>query len=202
MSSMRSGGVQDRYAVPSEANRRGAHRARPNSVTGALPVVGVAVVVIAALAGAFVLLGSGLFPSTANSTNSSRLPGFSPIPVPTSLPNDLPVQATRTPPPATALAASRAAAQASVKLVVLNSTTTAGLAKKAAAALHAKGWTILRTGNFTGEAPPVTTVFYGPIPLAGTANLVATDLGQLQIAQSSENAPIGITVVLGTDYHP
>jgi len=202
MSSMRSGRVEERYTVPSEANRRGAHRARPTSMTGALPVVAVAVVVMGVMAGAFVLLGSGLLPSRANSTNSATVVGQSALPVPTNLPPGLPVQATGTPPPATAAVANRAVSQSSVKLVVLNATKTTGLAKKAAAALQAKGWTILRTGNFTGKGVTLTTVFYGPIPLAGTANEVATDLGMLHIDQSSANATTGITVVLGTDYHP
>src|SRR5215467_1449614 len=70
MSNLPPGGLEDRYTVPLEANRRGAHRARPNPLTGTLPVVAVAVVVIAVIAGAFVLLGSGLLPSSNGSASS------------------------------------------------------------------------------------------------------------------------------------
>jgi len=222
MSSMRSGGVRDRYTVPSESNRRGAHRARPNPVSGSLPVVAVAVVVIAVMAGAFVLIGSGLFASRANSTDSSRLPGFSPLPAATAVPPNLPVQVTGAAPAPPAAAANRKAFQSAVKLTVLNSTTTAGLAKRAAAVLQAKGWQVLKTGNFNGKgvncAPPggeggdegggpedcvitQTTVFFAAPAQAGVANEVATDLGLLHIQQSAL-AALGMTVVLGPDYHP
>jgi len=203
VSGMRPGGLEDRYTVPLEANRRGAHRARPNPMLGTLPVVAIAVVVIAVIAGAFVLLGSGLLPSRANSTDSSRVVGASPLPQPTNLPPG-PVQATGKLPGSdiTPTGTATGASQASVKLVVLNATKTTGLAKKAAASLQTKGWTVLRTGNFTGSSVSVTTVFYAQPAQAGLANQVATDLGRLQIKQSSTIAVSGITVVLGSDYKP
>jgi len=203
MSSMPPGGLEDRYTVPLEANRRGAHRARPNPLTGTLPVVAVAVVVIAVIAGAFLLLGSGLLPSNSSGSNSSAgaLPQSSNLPTGAvgatgSLPGS---SISPTPPPATTQA------QSSVKLVVLNATNTTGLAKKAAASLQAKGWTVLRTGNFTGSGVTKTTIFYPQAADAGTANQVATDLGvgtTNTTKQSSTIATSGITVVLGSDYHP
>jgi len=204
MSSMPPGGLEDRYTVPLEANRRGAHRARPNPLTGTLPVVAVAVVVIAVIAGAFVLLGSGLLPSRSTSASSSVAGA---LPRPSNLPTG-PVGATGPLPGANISPTGPSAttqAQSSVKLVVLNSTNTTGLAKKAAAALQAKGWTVLRTGNFTGSGVTKTTVFYAQSAEAATANEVATDLGvgtTNTTKQSSTVATSGITVVLGTDYHP
>jgi len=203
MSSMPPGGLEDRYTVPLEANRRGAHRARPNPLTGTLPVVAVAVVVIAVIAGAFVLLGSGLLPSSSNGSSSSGVAGA--LPRSSNLPTGA-VGATGQLPGATITPTGPATAtqvqKSSVKLVVLNSTHTTGLAKKAGAALQAKGWTVLRTGNFTGSGVSQTTVFYAQSADAAIAKQVTTDLGVGSTKQSSTNATSGITVVLGTDYKP
>ncbi len=80
---------------------------------------------------------------------------------------------------------------------VLNSTKRSGLARRAASALRADGWSVT-TGNERGQAPP-TTVFYADSEQQATAQAVADDLGgSPAVEQSSDYS--GITVVLGDDY--
>lgn len=84
-----------------------------------------------------------------------------------------------------------------VAVSVLNATKRSGLARRAASALRADGWSVT-TGNERGQAPP-TTVFYADSDQQATAQAIADDLGgSPAVEQSSEYR--SITVVLGDDY--
>ena len=45
-------------------------------------------------------------------------------------------------------------------MVVLNGTSTSGLARTVADAASQKGWVIKSVGNLSGPAPKITTVYY------------------------------------------
>lgn len=91
----------------------------------------------------------------------------------------------------------------STRVLVLNSTQTAGLAGRARDNLAAAGWTAVSTGNHSG-ALPGSTVFYAeddPVLLA-TARAVAEQLGIELVELDPEQATEPITVVLERDFTP
>ncbi|NLF06303.1 MAG: LytR C-terminal domain-containing protein [Actinomycetales bacterium] len=91
----------------------------------------------------------------------------------------------------------------STRVMVLNSTSTAGLAGRGREALEAAGWTNVATGNFSGTLPG-STVFYGeddPV-LEASARAVAEELGIETVELDAEQASDPITVVLEADFEP
>jgi hypothetical protein len=63
-------------------------------------------------------------------------------------------------------------------VVVLNSTSITGLAKRVAAKIEADGWTVTKTGNWTGAKPSRTTIYYLPgAKNKASAVLFAKDFG-------------------------
>jgi hypothetical protein len=202
----------DRFAAPLEANRRGAHRARPNPVLGFLPIVAVMALVGIVAGGAFALLGGGSLLPGGNSPSGS-VAGASPLPT-TTTPRP---SATATTPTVTATApASSATGTAtptqpsggggtvtkSIRLTVLNATKPAvnGLAAKVKSKLQADGWTVSKTGTQGSSSPP-TTVFYATADLRATANALVKELGVGLVQQNPAQAGTsGITIVIGNDY--
>jgi LytR cell envelope-related transcriptional attenuator len=90
-----------------------------------------------------------------------------------------------------------------IDVVVLNATTTSGLAAGAGAAITAKGWHVVSTANADSTNVKSTTVYYTTASQAGAAAGLAKSLGLSRTALSTQFAVKGqsrLTVVLGTDY--
>lgn len=184
--------------------RRGAHRARPRVVTSLMPMVLVALAVVVVLFGAVALLG--------DTTTRQSAPGpagvgtSSPDTSATSATNDAtdsvtdPAVSPTTTDATTPTAEPEAPVDTSAQLAVLNATTRSGLAGAVTELLREEGWTVVSTDNFRDGAPPeATTVYYGSERLRTTAEVVAQDLGNAQVVESSA-FPADVTVVLGQDY--
>lgn len=89
------------------------------------------------------------------------------------------------------------------RVIVLNSTQTAGLAGRARDSLVTAGWTNVVTGNYSGTLPE-STVFYAeddPV-LQASAEAVAAELGIEAVELDAEQASDPITVVLEADFTP
>lgn len=88
------------------------------------------------------------------------------------------------------------------KLQVLNGSTTAGLALKAADRLRKEGYEVVNVAKAAGTYQK-TTVFYQP-GNKGLADQVAKILGATEVkpAAANLNKSIPITVVVGNDYKP
>ncbi len=192
-------GVDDRYVLPVEATRKGAHRARPGVLAAAAPTVGVLIVVGVVLLAAWQVLGntdrfSGKV-ATAASSQVSTTPSSSPS-------ASVAAESTTTPPTTTDDATSGTTSGGSLgSVVVLNNTATKGLAKKGGDKLAAAGWTITRTGNYTPRgAISQTTVYYAKSDDAHAAEAVSEALGGVRVKLSSTIAAEGITVVLASDF--
>lgn len=198
MSTTRPPSFEERFAAPAEANRRGAHRARPNPLTSLIPVLAGAAVVVLVVIGAFTLLNSRGTTSGPSSAVAGAPTGTTP---PTSK------ASTAATPTATASASQEPVASTSetggevdkdAELVVLNSTGVSGLAKKVAGDLEDEGWTVGETSNASGRLTK-TRVYYAKNDEAATAEAVATSLGFGEAKKSAAKAENGITVVLGSD---
>ena len=87
--------------------------------------------------------------------------------------------------------------------MVLNSTSTGGLAGRARDTLEAAGWTNVATGNFSGTLP-ASTVFYAEDDdeLEASARAVAEELGITNVELDAARATDPITVVLEADFTP
>jgi LytR cell envelope-related transcriptional attenuator len=144
-------------------NRVGASLAAPlgaRLLGGLLALAGIALLVVGLLA----LDGSDETP-----------PGAAPAPAPTSTASTAPTgtaspSVSPSPSPTTGAAATIPTATTGpgspppvtrVPLTVLNNSTIAGLADRAAAAAERRGWRVAQVGNFAGRLP-ATTVYYTP----------------------------------------
>jgi LytR cell envelope-related transcriptional attenuator len=90
-----------------------------------------------------------------------------------------------------------------IDVVLLNATTTSGLAARARSAVTAKGWRVVSTANANSTAVATTTVYYTTASQAPAAAGLAKSLGVTRTALSSQFAVKGqsrLTVVLGKDY--
>ena len=90
-----------------------------------------------------------------------------------------------------------------IDVVLLNATTTSGLAAGAASAITAKGWHVESTANANSTSVKTTTVYYTTTSQAGAAAGLAKSLGVTRTALSKQFAVAGrsrLTVVLGKDY--
>jgi hypothetical protein len=83
---------------------------------------------------------------------------------------------------------------------IFNATTTSGLAGDARGRLEAVGFTAVTTGNWSGNDPPISTVYYTTAADLGTAQMIASTLGITTILESAETAPEAVIVVLVGDY--
>lgn len=183
--------------------RRGAHRARPRPLTSLMPVLLVAMAVVAVSFGAVTLLDgtparrSAPGPAdvgTSSPTGSATSPTTDPA---TDGASDGATDSATDPETTTE---PEAPVDPAAQLVVLNGTSRSGLAAGASERLREEGWTVVSTDNLRDDDPPeATTVYYGSDELRSTAQAVAEDVGDAQVEQSSI-FPADVTVVLGEDY--
>jgi hypothetical protein len=94
----------------------------------------------------------------------------------------------------------RALLRADIAIVVLNETTRSGLASTAAAALRAKGWTVIGVGNFRGVVT-ATTVYY-PVGHIAAAQAAAKSLPTPPrvLPRFGNLSTTRLTVVVATNY--
>jgi hypothetical protein len=195
VSTTRPPSFDERYAAPVEASRRGAHRARPNPLASALPVLAGMAVVVLVIVGAFALLsdrGTSSGPSSvaaAPTTTPSPAASASATPSATA-------SVVETPQPSVTEPAGEV--DKSAELVVLNSTGVSGLARKVGNDLTEKGWTVGESGNASTRLSK-TRIYYAENEQAATAEAIAAALGFGETKKSAARAEKGITVVLGRD---
>ena len=167
---------QEREAGYEPARLGGAHRARRQPARYVLPAIIGALAVVALVIGI-----SGWFrdsdtvatPTPTHSQVSVSTPPTSTVssgPTPSQTPT--PSKSAVAPPPVVPPVVHAPS-------VVLNETTTRGLAAQVAARLRTKGWTVTGTGNWRGNVGS-TTVYY-PAGMEAAARRMAYDLGVTRI---------------------
>ncbi len=186
---------RDRFDDVTDGPRVGAHRGAQRRgrgwiafawaalATGVLVALGVLVLAL--------LNNSYSFPGT---TSSSAPSSSSSASAPASTGSAKP---TATP---SAPAAATAAEQGTTSLVVLNGTTTSGLAAKASAALTTAGWKVAQTGDAGTTGTTSTIVYYQQESQAAVAQGVAKSLGTTAVQRSAAFPNADVSVVLGADY--
>jgi hypothetical protein len=104
---------------------------------------------------------------------------------------------------ATAAPTVKATVDPRIDVVLLNATTTAGLAAGASQKATAAGWHVVSTANADSTNVARTTVYYTTASQEGAAAGLAKSLGVTRTALSTKFAVKGtsrLTVVLGRDY--
>jgi LytR cell envelope-related transcriptional attenuator len=208
MTATRPPGFDDRFTTPIEASRRGAHRARPRPGAATLPVLaGIAVILIVAVVGYGFARGG----SDSDDSKSNQLAASASEPSATAKP---PADAAAAGKPSPTDAAAGDSGDAgdggdgadagdevdhSIKLKVLNSTSTQGLAKRVAGDIEGNDWTVVGTGNWSRKNLATSKVYYGKDTVKATAEAVRKDLGYGTVVKDSSVTTSGITVVLGLD---
>jgi hypothetical protein len=189
---------RDQRLDVTDVSRRGAHRARPNPVVGLMPVVALAVLLVAVLGMAYFLFGrtsspqtsaGDLGPATGASASASASAGQS---------------------PGTSVAASPAPATVAPpvdKTITLNlynatSPNVPGQSRRAAAQLTAGGWTIGTVETWTGAVVERTTVYYADPSQLSTARAVAKALGGGSAKINKKYTTTGLAVLVGNNYTP
>ncbi|WIB35766.1 LytR C-terminal domain-containing protein [Curtobacterium sp. MCJR17_043] len=99
-----------------------------------------------------------------------------------------------------AAAGASAADQGATTLVVLNGTSTTGLAANASTRLGTAGWTVSSTGDAGTTGATQTIVYYQQESQAAVAQGVAQALGVSAVQQSAAFPNADVSVVLGSDY--
>jgi hypothetical protein len=99
-----------------------------------------------------------------------------------------------------AAAGASAADQGATTLVVLNGTSTTGLAANASTRLGTAGWTVTSTGDAGTTGATQTIVYYQQESQAAVAQGVAQALGVSAVQQSVAFPNADVSVVLGSDY--
>lgn len=87
-----------------------------------------------------------------------------------------------------------------VPVLILNGTTTVGLAGSTAEALNADGWTNTSTADYGQAQPSVTTLYYHDALVAEEAEAVAAELGIAETVESASAASAGLVIVLRPDF--
>jgi len=195
-------GQVERFEV-SEVSRRGAHRSRPNPMTGLLPLLALAVVVLTVVGLAYVLFGRG---TTATSTAT----GPSGTSAGASVNASAPGSSARATPSAQASSGAGAGASSSGvvdKSVVLNfyngsSPLVPGLSRKAATKLAAEGWKVGTVLPWDGAPVTRTTVYYGEAGQLPTARAVVKALGSGTVKLNTIKTAQGMAVVISNDFTP
>ena len=188
----------ERFVVPLEASRRGAHRARVSPVMAVLPVAAVVGIVIGAIALVYLFLGG-----MGGSDNAATT-----VPAPSSASPTAAASTTAGAAAPSGSASDPAGGVASgtvdktLPVAVYNGSqpTVSGLARKASTKLSAAGWTLGKVDTWTGTPVTETTVFYGTETQRVTAMAVAKSLGHGVAKLSAAKAGAGITVVVGSDF--
>jgi len=197
-------GYDDRFVVPLEPSRRGAHRARVSPLIGALPVVAVVAVVVVVVMLAWTLFGhstgSSDTGSTAAGTGSATRPAQTVPASGSTVSTPATTQATATATGSTATSTAAGTADHAVSITVLNSTTRTGLASRVSTLLTGKGWTASHFAKTPKVAAQPTTVYYATTKQKASAEAIVADLGVGVVHKSTQFGTAGITVVVGTDY--
>lgn len=195
------GGLDDPYTGV-DSTRRGAHRARPTPLMAALPAVAVVVVVLLVAFGVYTLLGgagggngSGNGGPAAGAEVSPSVSGEAdPSP---------PADAEQSPEPEEEPVEEEPEPDKSIRVTVLNNTSTPRLAAKGKDKLAGDGWNVVAVGDHKPRGSvPSTTVFYATEGQRVTAEAISQALGAGGVEESSEIAGDAITVVLSTDFTP
>jgi len=97
-------------------------------------------------------------------------------------------------------AAATPAQQGTTTVVVLNGTSTTGLAARASAALTTAGWKVASTGDAGTTGSTATIVYYQQAAQASVARGIAKSLGTTAVQQSAAFPNADVSVVLGADY--
>jgi hypothetical protein len=215
VSGVRPGGLEDRYVAPLEANRRGAHRARPNPLLGILPMVAVAAVVVAVAGGIVAVLGGGgLLPTGDKTVAGSSIGGSKTTPAvkpstpastaSTSVKPSAPVATSAEPTGSASPTEPGAGVDKTVKVTVHNSTSPAKnrLAGRVTAKLKSADWTGAITAGGLSAGLDQTIVYYASSDLKATAEDLVAQLGVGSAQQSSRNSRSNgsIGVFIGNDY--
>ena len=190
---------RDRFDDATDGPRVGAHRgARRRGrgwiafawaalATGVLVLVGV--LVLALLNGSYSFPGSTTSPRPSSSASASASAQPSGEPSESSSPS-----ASEEP------GAAAPAAQGATTVVVLNGTTTSGLAARASAALTGAGWQVASTGDAGTTGTTASVVYYQLPEQQAVAQGVANALGITSVQQSAAFPNAAVSVVLGADY--
>lgn len=99
-----------------------------------------------------------------------------------------------------AAAAASPADQNATTLVVLNGTSTTGLAANASTKLTGAGWKVTSTGDAGTTGSTQTIVYYQQESQAALAEGIAKSLGTSTVQRSSAFPNADVSVVLGADY--
>jgi len=193
-----AGGYDERFEIPLEASRRGAHRARVSPVMAALPVVAVAAIVIGAIALVAAFLGGTGGPTAGANATTAVTP--TPSATASGTPSDG-AAASGGPSPSES-AASSAEVDKTLPVSVFNATSPAvsGLGKRVAAKLVAAGWTTGTVASWPGPQVLSTTVFYGKEEQRSSAQALAKLLGHAALKLSASKAGPGLAVAVANDY--
>jgi len=190
---------RDRFDDVTDGPRVGAHRgARRRGrgwiafawaalATGVLVLVGV--LVLALLNGSYSFPGSTAAPSSSSSASASA----------SAQPSGQP-SASSSPSASQPAGAAAPAAQGATSVVVLNGTTTSGLAARASTALTTAGWKVTSTGDAGTTGTTASVVYYQQPAQRAVAQGVANALGITAVQQSSAFPNADVSVVLGADY--
>ncbi|RUQ02726.1 LytR C-terminal domain-containing protein [Curtobacterium sp. HSID17257] len=188
---------RDRFDEVSDGPRVGAHRgARRRGrgwiafawgalATGVLVLVGV--LVLALLNGSYSFPGSTSSPRPSSSSSASAAPSESPSDEPSAPASEEP-------------SAAEPSAQGTTSVVVLNGTTTTGLAARGRTALTSAGWKVASTGDAGTTGATTSVVYYQQPDQQAVAQGVAKALGIATVEQSSAFPNADVSVVLGADY--
>lgn len=193
---------RDRFDDVADGPRVGAHRGAQRRgrgwivfawaalATGVL--VGVGVLSLAVLNGSYSFNGSDS-PSTSTSASATAKPSATSKPSASS-------SAGSGSAGADSAAAATPAQQGTTTVVVLNGTTTTGLASRASAALTGAGWQVASTGDAGTTGSTSTIVYYQQTSQAAVAQGIAKQLGVTAVQQSAAFPNADVSVVLGADY--
>jgi hypothetical protein len=191
----------DRFDDVTDGPRVGAHRgvhrrgrgwiafAWAALATGVL--VGIGVLVLALLNGSYSFPGDN-GPSASSSASSSATSSASP----SAGGSDAGAGAGDASSPAAAAPTD----QGATTVVVLNGTTTSGLAANASTKLTTAGWKVTSTGDAGTTGATATIVYYQQASQAAVAQGIAASLGVTAVQQSAAFPNADVSVVLGADY--
>lgn len=185
-------GYDERYVMPLEASRRGAHRARVSPVMAVLPIVAVVGIVIGAIALVYLFFG-GLGGSGSASQATSSVQGT-------------PAVTTSAAPASTSTSAATPSASAStggtvdktISVSVYNATGVTGLARRYGAKVTAAGWSLGTVASWSTRLSD-TVVYYGTDTQEATAQALVKVVGHGETRLSPAKAGTGISVVIGND---
>ncbi|MGN8049596.1 LytR C-terminal domain-containing protein [Curtobacterium sp. 22159] len=191
---------RDRFDDVADGPRVGAHRGAQRRGRGWIAfawaalatgvLVGLGVLVLALLNHSYSFPGSdspAASSSASASASSSAAPSSS-------------ASSSASAPASQAPAAGTPADQGSTSVVVLNGTTTTGLAAKGSAALTSAGWKVRSTGDAGTTGTTTTIVYYQQASQEAVARGIAKSLGTTAVQQSAAFPNADVSVVLGADY--